>query len=103
MSLETQQSICDWGLEAFGPITELRACAERAAAEMREFQHVINYGCDPRALVAEAADIVITLYRLAGHLGRDLHIEIDRKMFVNRTRRWIPDGRGNGQHAAGND
>jgi hypothetical protein len=96
--VESQKSICDWGLETFGPITELRPCAERATDEMREFQLAIDQGCDPDALLAEAADIVITLYRLAGHLGRDLHAEIDRKMAINRARRWIPDGKGNGQH-----
>jgi hypothetical protein len=45
----------------------------------------------------KAADIVIVLHRLCERMGVDLHQEIDRKMQINRARRWVVVG-GHGQH-----
>ena len=55
---------------------------------------------DPRHPKAaeEAADVVIVLCQVFGRLGKDLHKEIDRKMEINRKRRWAIDGAGHGHH-----
>lgn len=52
----------------------------------------------PDKIPAEAADVLIVLYGVAGLRGFDLHAEVDRKMTVNRARRWAPRGDGTGYH-----
>jgi NTP pyrophosphatase (non-canonical NTP hydrolase) len=49
-------------------------------------------------LMNEMADVVITMYAAAASIGGDLHAEIDRKMQVNRKRKWKLHGDGTGQH-----
>ena len=102
---ETQHTVDSWATEAFGPGRPL-AAFRRAEEEIREF---IFLG-DPRqdsdyhqpefrsAIMEEAADVVITFYRLAAILGEDLHSWIDRKMTKNRARQWVAHGDGTGHH-----
>ena len=47
---------------------------------------------------AEAADVAIVLYGVAHIKGFDLQAEIDRKMAINRARRWKANGDGTGYH-----
>lgn len=53
---------------------------------------------EPDKIAAEAADVLIVLYGVAGMRGFDLHAEVDRKMAVNRARRWRANGDGTGYH-----
>jgi len=50
------------------------------------------------AVVSEAADVVIVLYRLARNCGLNLLDEVDRKMAINRGRTWKLDATGHGYH-----
>jgi hypothetical protein len=54
----------------------------------------------PAAIPAEAADVLIVLYGVAGMRGFDLHAEVDRKMAINRGRQWTDRGDGTGYHVA---
>jgi hypothetical protein len=47
---------------------------------------------------AEAADVLITLYVLAGYRGFHLDSAVDDKMKTNRSRRWKANGDGTGYH-----
>jgi hypothetical protein len=46
------------------------------------------------------AGVVAGLFRAMELVGGDLQEEINRKMAINRQRRWKLDGRGHGQHVA---
>lgn len=97
---ETQQSVTQWADETFGPCTVTRA-TERAVEEMEEFKEVDKQWTSATYLAdlqAECADVVITLYRVASTMGFDLHAEIDRKMAVNRQRKWKVNQDGTGYH-----
>jgi hypothetical protein len=54
---------------------------------------------EPDKIPAEAADVLIVLYGLAGMRGFDLHAEVDRKMKINRARTWVARGDGTGYHS----
>lgn len=49
-------------------------------------------------IAAECADVLITLYRVAGLCNFDLLEEVDKKMDINYKRKWKLDGSGCGQH-----
>lgn len=53
---------------------------------------------EPDKIPAETADVLIVLYGVAGMRGFDLHAEVDRKMSINRARRWAARGDGTGYH-----
>lgn len=57
-----------------------------------------NISAEPAKIPAEAADVLIVLYGVAHMRGFDLHAEVDRKMAVNRSRRWAARGDGTGYH-----
>lgn len=104
--VETQRSIAEWADQAFGQAPSLARIASRANEEMAELlreatsedsddgEHLEN-------LVAEAADVVTILYRLAQKAGHDLHEAVDRKMAINRKRQWRCDGTAHGYHVGG--
>lgn len=46
----------------------------------------------------EAADVLIVLYGVAHMRGFDLHEQVDKKMLVNRSRKWKANGDGTGYH-----
>jgi hypothetical protein len=105
--VESQQSIAQWAAATFGePGSDMRiAC--RANEEMAELLRALSIsaatseGYRHRATesaAGEAADVVIVLFRLAERMGFDLLAEVDRKMAVNRARRWEVDKSGCGQH-----
>jgi hypothetical protein len=53
---------------------------------------------EPDKIPSEAADVLIVLYGVAQMRGFDLHAEVDKKMSINRARRWAPRGDGTGYH-----
>lgn len=96
--LEDQYSITEWADKTFGEVQSNLSIAHRAEDELVELILILgDNDADPRASV-EIADVVIVLYRLASKLGVDLHDEIDKKMAINRARKWRLDGAGQGQH-----
>jgi NTP pyrophosphatase (non-canonical NTP hydrolase) len=97
---ENQSTITKWQLETFGKIS-LFAAFKRARKEWRELQDKIDAHAKTIDLVDEAADVVIVLYAFAEAMGLDLHEAVDRKMAINRSREWVLNGDGTGQHKAG--
>lgn len=99
--IETQESISTWVTTTFGQTGSNVLVAARANREMGELLSAL--ACDdshPKAL-EECADVVIVLMRLVHRLGGDLFAEVDRKMQINRTRKWTLRGDGTGDHAGG--
>lgn len=96
--VETQRSIAEWADQTFGPAPSLARIAARANEEMAELLRGATAGAEPAALVEEAADVTIILYRLVRNAGGDLHDAIDGKMAVNRQRQWRKDGTGHAYH-----
>lgn len=82
---ETFDTIRQWAEETFGPITPERTI-ERAGEEFEELRAAPDD-------ISEAADVVICLARIPG-----LWAEVERKMGVNRGRRWRLVGDGTGYH-----
>lgn len=89
-SAETFDSIAQWCEETFGPVRPARIAA-RANEEMAELLLKVIDG-DPDA-ITEAADVVICLARFKG-----LWAAVERKMAINRQRRWRLTGDGCGYH-----
>jgi NTP pyrophosphatase (non-canonical NTP hydrolase) len=94
---ENQQSINRWIVETFGEAGSNFSVAARANQEMSELLMCLAVYDNDLKAVEEAADIVIVLFRLAERFGVDLHGEIDRKMQINRGRRWEVNN-GHGYH-----
>lgn len=97
---ESQESISQWIEETFGPVGSNARVAARANEEMAELLRTVTIQDDHPEIAEELADLVIVLYRLATRVGADLHSEIDRKMGVNRARKWVTDGSGCGYHSS---
>jgi NTP pyrophosphatase (non-canonical NTP hydrolase) len=97
---ETQETITKWADETFGASASNLRAAIRANQEMSEL--ISSLASNPSSSKAqeEMADVLICLYRLASGLGVDIHVEVDRKMGVNRAREWVSDGTGCGQHVS---
>ena len=116
---ENQQSVGSWIDQTFpGTDPESPRKAMRALEEMIELCLAAGAHVDDvRSLVeaqlqkatwkmhtewhkvpAEAADVLIVLYGVAYMRGFDLHAEVDRKMVINRARRWKANGDGTGYH-----
>jgi NTP pyrophosphatase (non-canonical NTP hydrolase) len=97
MATETSKSICDWGDETFGKVSDLAALVARARGELDELEQAVRDG-DHAEAGREAADVVILLHRLAGLLGMELSEQVDAKMQVNRARKLKAAGDGTGGH-----
>lgn len=82
---ETFDTIAQWCEETFGPVTPDRI-ASRANEEMAELL------ANPENVI-EAADVVIVLCRYPG-----LWEAVQRKMAINRARKWRLMGDGTGYH-----
>lgn len=97
---ENQASIFEWVLSVFGRPTTERA-VDRLYEELKELEgevasHVEDESIDE--LLEEFADVFICACSVFSAAGRDLQTEVDRKMVVNRARRWVVRGDGTGQH-----
>ena len=120
MKHETTRSICDWGLETFGPVRAPAVYISRALEEFAElvgeldpgdemwagsgFDHIclslkkfaqeIKQYSVPNgkesAVCEESADVRIVLQHLHGALGHDMADDEARKMAINRERKWPP-------------
>lgn len=98
MSRENQQTISQWIEETFGAAGSNARVVARANEEMAEMLRDVTADDSHPNLAEEMADVVIVLYRIATRLGVDLHDEIDKKMLINRARKWTLDGTGCGYH-----
>lgn len=87
--VQTQHSVGTWGRKTFGA-QSLAEIARLAANEMSELRAALEADpeCRLESTQAEAADVLLFLYRLAHEAGFSLMTAGDRKMKVNRTRRW---------------
>lgn len=96
--MENQKTISAWSQETFGDAGSNAVVAARARREMAELLRALTHDDNSQLAASEIADTVIVLYRLADRMGFDMHAEIDRKMAVNRTRRWEVGSDGIGYH-----
>lgn len=95
---ETQQSIAQWAHETFGEPASNLSIAKRADREMKELLASLEF-CDRNTHApVEGADVMIILMRLFERMGTTWQAEVDKKMAINRTRRWVIDGEGHGSH-----
>lgn len=94
---ETQHSIAVWSRKTFGPVRNSKAAA-RALKEMAELAMKLADDDDHPKAGEEVADIVICLIRIIDNQGLEIADEIDKKMRINRARKWKLDGAGCGQH-----
>lgn len=93
--MENQASINEWITATFGETGSNFSVAARANQEMAELLMALAVDDEHPKAVEEAADIVIVLFRLAERRGLDLMDEIDRKMAINRARKWnVANGHG---------
>lgn len=106
---ETQDTMSAWAEATFGKSGSDYNVVRRAASEFEELKAELEYpDGEPKhpadvkldAVLEEAADVIIVLMRLFARNGRSCQAEIDRKMAINRQRRWKRDGVGHGQHVA---
>jgi NTP pyrophosphatase (non-canonical NTP hydrolase) len=95
---ETQQTVSEWIENTFGPVGSNARVVARANEEMAELVRSVAIDDNHPDLGEEMADVLICLYRLAARTGVDLGEEVDKKMAVNRARRWEMDGSGCGYH-----
>lgn len=108
---ETQYSISMWAENTFGQLRNFNAVAIRTNLEMGELLRAADaldnavrdgrqekYAELKAALAEEGADVIITMMRIFTTLGVDYKNEINKKMLVNRCRKWALDGNGTGQH-----
>ncbi len=94
--METQRSIFDWQLETFGPPKLMRS-ATRINEEVAEL--LVHMSLDDYMKIpGELADIAILITGLAAAMWIDLQGEVDKKMAINRKRRWGPVIGGHAQH-----
>lgn len=96
---ETVQTVTDWANQTFGPAT-IWTQVDRARTEMDELLAlfhggVSNHGYIQGKIAEEAADVCICLYRVIGTLDPEA---INKKMAINRARKWNVDGQGCAQH-----
>jgi hypothetical protein len=95
---ETQESICQWAEESFGTPASRLSIAKRANMEMVELLDRLALDDNDSSGAEEAADIVIVLQRLFESYGTTQQEEVNKKMAINRSRKWIRSGTGHGQH-----
>ena len=99
-SIEDQKSITTWGEETFGPAVNAAVLVARAKLEMDELLEAVEAGEHAEAAL-ETADVFILLYRVATLCGFDVAEAVDRKMVINRARKWTRKGDGTGSHIKG--
>jgi hypothetical protein len=95
-SEETITTIATWADETFGTTTP-EAALSRAMDEIEELTFFVTGSgpWHPEEIAEEAADVCIALYRYIYLVDKEA---INKKMAVNRARKWKLDGKGNGQH-----
>jgi hypothetical protein len=96
--METQDTIANWANDTFGPVGSNARVAARANEEMAELLRKLAADDKHQGAPEEIADVVIVLCRLATRLGSNLWDEVERKMAINRTRKWELTQDGHGYH-----
>lgn len=95
-ALEEMVELCAASGATFNEIVET---ATRTSHQSQQFgQFADHRRKQPAKIPAEAADVLIVLYGVAHMRGFDLHAEVEKKMAINRGRRWKADGDGTGYH-----
>lgn len=103
--METVDSVTNWANKTFGEAT-LYAQLRKAEDEWQELTTAWDAWAEAKAnhldltefeklLVREAADVCITLYRVIGTLDPKA---IEKKMKINRDRKWELKGDGTANH-----
>lgn len=95
--METQQSVNEWQRETFGEQSNPFAIADKLLRELWELHAKMQKGTRSE-IAEELADVQIVLWQLAGAYRVDLQAEVDRKMAINRARKWRLHGDGTAQH-----
>lgn len=95
---ETSATIAAWAEETFGPVASNMSIWHRAYSEFDELRRKLDLDDRHPDAAREAADVCIVLDRLVHRLGSDMMTERDRKMAINRARKWKLTGDGHGQH-----
>lgn len=95
---ETQESICAWANETFGAPGSNAGTAARANKEMSELLMALVMDDSYEGAPEEAADVIIVLMRIFERFGTTWQQEVNKKMKVNRGRKWHLDGAGHGYH-----
>lgn len=93
-----QHQISKWADETFGPPSSNARIAARANEEMAELLRALTADDNHEKAAEEIADVVIVLYRLMTHLGKDMNEEVARKMTINLARTWNLTKDGHGYH-----
>ncbi len=92
------EAIREWQLATFGKCDHERAY-DRALEEWEEMaDKLVADDVTDAGIAEEAADVVITLAAFVATLGLDLATEVEKKMAINRARKWRVDGDGCGYH-----
>jgi len=94
---ETQESMALWAEQIFGPVSEPLSLVGRASVELEELAEAV-LDRDREEIGREAADVVILLSRLMHEFDLTLDEEVNKKMAINRARKWVPAGDGTGAH-----
>lgn len=97
---ETQETIEEWRKATFGSTSTTSRLAARANLEMAELIDALSVSDTNPHAAAECADVVIVLMGVATKLGVDLLAEVEKKMAINRARKWNIAGDGTGKHVA---
>lgn len=96
--METPKSVGDWGLATFGRPT-VKAMLDRMQDELAECEYALHNSIVEADVVAEElADAIIVAYHMGAVMKVDLQAHIDRKMAINRQRKWRIRKDGTGQH-----
>ncbi len=78
---------------------EMRLAMDRATKDaLQPGQKDFEGRPRPEKIPGEAADVAIVLHGLCHMRGIDLQAEVDKKMAVNRARKWRALGDGTGYH-----
>lgn len=93
--IENQLTISEWARETFGSIPSGELVTARCNEEMGELVTAVAL---KENIGQEAADVLVVLYQVAQHHGFDLHVELDKKMKINRARDWARGKKGTFQH-----
>lgn len=96
--INNQYEISAWADETFGTASSNARVAARANEEMAELLRALTSDDQHPNAAEEIADIVIVLCRLMTRLGKNFGEEIDRKMAINRVRKWNLTTDGHGYH-----
>ncbi len=98
-ALEEMVELClASGASAYEVHKTISGVLEDHVEKIGGFRHWYSANKEPDKIPAEAADVLIVLYGVAHTRGFDLHAEVDKKMTVNRARKWAPRGDGTWYH-----